>query len=491
MERDNQLFYDVAALRETPGIRQRANAAFLQRALDDSDIKVTSVSVRESGVYRRPPVKITGLPPFVEVTIRHRTGVHEETVTVWSPLAWNDRFIGTGGGGTATGGAQYIKRPRNTSRGQTLPKAVMNGFTAATTDAGNGKKQWAVQKGVFDWERYENWRSRSTHFMTVIGKRIAEILHERPVQYSYFHGGSGGGRQAMVEAQEWPKDYDGIWASCPAINWTKFLTEGYWALAVMNDAGTVLPAAKMKRMTAAVRDSVGGEAAFYRRTDRVDFDPFSMVGKDGFTKTDAEIIRQLWDGPRRPDGSFLWYSFRPGVQFWNVVVPVGGYYYQLLTKRPRPFFLSRHHLCWVTENERFRGYDMTRAEFVRLFDRSVEKFSAAAADNADLSAFRAHGGKLMIDHGTADPLIPVDGTIDYWRRVEHKDDFLRLYITPGDGHGTCDYFGPGLTETTGMRALIAWVEQGKAPAELPTVRVNRKGMTIKHGTVCPYEEGKK
>ena len=488
MERDNQLFYDVAALRETPGIRQRANAAFLQRALDDSDIKVTSVSVRESGVYRRPPVKITGLPPFVEVTIRHRTGVHEETVTVWSPLAWNDRFIGTGGGGTATGGAQYIKRPRNTSRGQTLPKAVMNGFTAATTDAGNGKKQWAVQKGVFDWERYENWRSRSTHFMTVIGKRIAEILHERPVQYSYFHGGSGGGRQAMVEAQEWPKDYDGIWASCPAINWTRFLLEGYWVLAVMNDAKHILTAERIRQATNAVRNSVGGEEAFYKFRDKVEFDPFTLIGKEGFSEQDAMVVQQLWNGPHRRDGSFLWYGFRPGVQFWNVNIPVGGYYYQFLTNRPRPFFLSRHYLCWVTENEKARDYGLSRSEYEQFFDNSVKKFSAATADNADLSAFRERGGKLLIDHGTADPLIPVDGTIDYWKRVDQKDDFLRLYITPGDGHGTCSYHGPGLTESTGMRALIDWCEQGKEPGILPTLRVDRKGRILERNMIKPYEE---
>ena len=178
MERDNNVFFDPSSLTETPGIRQRADAAFLQNALGDPDLKVTSVSVNETGVYKRPLGKITGLPPYVEVRLRHRTGVHEENLIVWSPLCWNDRFMGTGGGGTGTGGAQYITCPDNTSRGQTLPKAILNGFTAATTDAGNGKRQWAVENGVFDRERYENWRSRSTHRMTVIGKRVAEILHE-------------------------------------------------------------------------------------------------------------------------------------------------------------------------------------------------------------------------------------------------------------------------------------------------------------------------
>ncbi len=483
-EWERNIFYDTADLSETAGIRERAATEYLTKALNDPALRVVSVKINESGRYKN----VKRLPAFIDIRLRHRTGEHEENITIWSPLKWNDRFMGTGGGGTGTGGEQFIAAFKNTTRAQSLCKAIVNGFTCGTTDAGNGKKQWAVENGVFDWERYENWRSRSTHTMTVIGKRIAEILHGRPVRYSYFHGSSGGGRQSLVEAQDWPEDYDGIWASCPAINWTKFLLEGYWALAVMNDAGHVLTAEKMMQATKAVRESVGGEPAFYKLRNKVDFDPTSIVGIDGFTSEDAAIVRNLWEGPRRADGSFLWYGFRPGVQFWNVNIPIGGYYYQFLTKRPRPFFLSRHYLCWVTENEQAKGYDMSRADFERIFDESVTKFSAATADNADLSAFRTRGGKLIVDHGTADPLIPVDGTLDYWRRVERREDFMRLYITPGDGHGTCDFFGPGLTEITGMQALIDWVERGEAPNALPTVRVNKKGDTIETGQVSPYEE---
>ena len=486
MERDNNLFYDCSSLRETPGIRQRAETEWLQCALEDPDIRVVSVAINDSGNYKRLLGNITGLPPFVDVRLRHRAGVHEENIIVWIPLAWNDRFMGTGGGGTGTGGEQYITRPDNTSRGQTLPKALLNGFACASSDAGNGKKQWAVEKGVFDWERYENWRSRSTHEMSLIGKRVAELLHDRPVKYSYYHGGSGGGRQALVEVQEWPEDYDGVWASCPAIHWPKFLLESYWPLAVMNDLKHTLTAKKLLQATKAVYDSAGGEDAYYRLQERVSFDPFRLVGQDGFTEKDAQVVQALWEGPRRANGDFLWYGFRPGVPFWNVGIPIGAFYYQLFTGRPRPFFLSRHHLCWVTENERFRGYDMSRADYEHLFDRSVEKFASSMADQADPSAFREHGGKLLIDHGTADPLIPVDGTLDYWQRVKDKDAFLRLYVTPGDGHGDCRWHGPGLTESTGMRALMDWVERGSAPEALPTLRVNRKGEILERSSAETY-----
>ena len=489
LPRDDNLFYDITTLSETPGIRSKANLSYIRSALKEPETEVVSVTVNDTGIYQHLYRKITGLPPYADIRLRHITGRHAENIIVWVPLAWNNRFMGTGGGGTGTGGEQYITVPDNTSRGQTLPKALLNGFACATTDAGNGKRQWAVEKGSFDWERYENWRSRSTHFMTVIGKRVTELLHDRPVYYSYFHGGSGGGRQAMVEAQEWGTDYDGIWASCPAINWTKFLTEGYWPLAVMNDAGHTLKAEKLMQATKAVRESVGGEDVFYRMRDRVDFNPQLLIGENGFTATDVDIVRQLWEGPRRNSGEFLWYGFRPGVQFWNVNIPVGGFYYQLLTKRVRPFFLCRHHFCWVMENEHFKEYDLSRERYEELFDRSVSKFASAAADKNDLHTFREYGGKLLIDHGTADPLIPVDGTLDYWKKVENREEFLRLYITPGDGHGTCNYHGPGLTESTGMKALIDWRERGKEPGTLPAIRVDRKGSIVERGTAEPYREG--
>ena len=104
MERDNNPFYDCSSLRETPGIRQRAETEWLQCALEDPDIRVVSVAINDSGNYKRLLGNITGLPPFVDVRLRHRAGVHEENIIVWIPLAWNDRFMGTGGGGTGTGG---------------------------------------------------------------------------------------------------------------------------------------------------------------------------------------------------------------------------------------------------------------------------------------------------------------------------------------------------------------------------------------------------
>jgi hypothetical protein len=470
----------------------------LRSRFPDETLSVRSVHINETGKYAKLLFPIRGLPPYCAVKLEHSTGRHTESITIWSPLAWNDRFMGAPGGGTGTGGDSYITRPNNTSRGSTLPKAVCNGFTAATTDAGNTQSEWALDKNTheLDWERIENWRARSTHFMTLVGKAVAEILHQRPVSYAYLHGGSGGGRQSLVEAQEFPQDYDGIWASCPAINWTKFMVTGLWPVAVMNSYQHKLSPAKIKYFLAAAQNSVGGAQAYYAYEKRVDFDPFSVVGqraRDGLiSTTDAQVMSDIWKGAHRENGEQLWYGFRPGVHFWNVIIPLGAFYYSLWGKKPKPFFLCTYYLRWITKDPQQTFEQVSREAFVELFDRSVAELAPVAADKTDLSAFVAAGGKLIIDHGIDDPLIPVDGTIDYYTRLcaamggkAQVDSFCRLYITPGDGHGTCDWHGPGLTERDGMMALIDWVERGTPPEALRVVQVNRAGTTLRERTQAP------
>ena len=103
----------------------------------------------------------------------------------------------------------------------------------------------------------------------------------------------------------------------------------------------------------------------------------------------------------------------------------------------------------------------------------------------------------MIDHGTDDPLIPVEGTLDYFRKVEAAmgrdvvSRFLRLYITPGDGHGSCSWHGPGISERDGVAALIAWVERGIAPKAIRTVQVDKRGRTLREAECFSWKEEEK
>ena len=141
---------------------------------------------------------------------------------------------------------------------------------------------------------------------------------------------------------------------------------------------------------------------------------------------------------------------------------------------------------------------MSRQEYTALFDKGLSLYADNLGDNPAIDAFADVGGKLMIDHGVDDPLIPVDGTLDYFRKLkthfgtqEKLDTFLRLYITPGDNHGNCWGNGPGITEKDGMTALMRWVEQGEAPETMRKVRVSRKtGEILEEGAEMPWRQEK-
>ena len=89
------------------------------------------------------------------------------------------------------------------------------------------------------------------------------------------------------------------------------------------------------------------------------------------------------------------------------------------------------------------------------------------ADDPDLSAFKARGGKLIQYHGWNDPAIAPGYSLEYRERLAAKTgglgDFYRLYMVPGMLH--CGG-GDAPTQVNWQRALESWVERGTAPAQL-------------------------
>lgn len=515
-EKDNFRFYDMSCFVPTQGIKERCRVSYLsdelKKRFPDETFTVTSAEINDSGIYRSRAniierafpflAKLSGLPAYCDVRITVKTGKVKETIIVWTPLVWNDRFLGTAGGGTSTGGLGYFSKPDNTSRGINVPYALFNGFSSATADAENVNAfddRMIKEDGTRNDDYYENWRSRTTHDMARYGKAVTEILHGRKILYSYMNGGSGGGRQCLMEVQEHPEDFDGVWASCPAINWCKFVPLGYYYVSVLRKYGSSLNPKKLEFFSQAARNSAGGNEIYYSLTEPIEFDAQNCVGiktKGGIiTDADANAVNEIWAGPRNSKGEKLWYPFRIGGTFWNVGIPVGAFYYTLLRKKPRPFYLSTVYMRWIKGNAKTKRKALEKEDFEKLFNESITRFADCAADKTDLSEF-ATKGKLIIDHGTDDPLIPVDGTLDYYRRVceemgkDTVDRFFKLFIMPGDSHGNCRGKGGGMTAGEGMTALINWVEQGEPPHTVRTTRVNLKGKTLKTGKQVVYNINK-
>ena len=462
-----------------PGARPAKSCESLAGVqLRDTTIDTVSVDQRNTGAVCR-----------VTATVTHPPAGDQIKVFVALPMEdWNGRFQATGGGGYAGGSANNITRPAEL------------GYVAAATDTGHagGSGSFALDvNGRLNWQLIRDNASLGVHQMTVVAKALTRELYGTPPRYSYFNGCSSGGRQGLMEAQRFPDDYDGILAIAPAINWAHFLPADMWPQVVMLDAKNFVPACKVDMATvAAVKacDTLDGVAdEVLEDPRRCTFDPNVLIGagSDGcgeFTSADATVIRKMWDGPRRADGTRLWYGLARGAPLTRLAgttgSPPNGQPFRIALEWFRYFLLQDPLWDFAT---------LTPQRFEQLFDQSVEQYDAVIGTaNPDLSLFRKANGKLLIWHGWADELIPAEGSIDYYDRVvermggrEETEKFVRLFMAPGVGHCTG---GPGPAPSDELSALLRWVEDGTAPDSLPGIRRDEDGAVLRSRPICPYPQ---
>lgn len=427
-----------------------------------------------------------GICRVTAITTHPPTG---DKVKIWIgiPTAnWNGRFLGVGGGGFMGGFPAAINQP------------LSLGYASGSTDTGHegGSGSFALDaNGRLNWQAIRDNAHVGIHEMTLTGKAITQAMFGAAPRYSYFNGCSTGGRQGLMEAQRYPEDYNGIVAGAPAINWTKFVPQELWGAVIMNAAGDAIPACKLAAATAAAVtacDAMDGvKDGVIEDPNRCNYDPKPLVGTSAgecgtFTEADVELIRKLWEGPRRADGSFLWYGLARGADL-NALWGSGG-----TPPKPRAFGIAFDWFKYfLAQNPQLDSTTITPAAYERYWDQSVEEYSIViATDNPDLAAFRNHGGKAILWHGWADQLITPEGTIDYYKRVQEKtggakktSEFARLFLAPGVGHCAG---GTGPQPYGQLDALLSWVENGKAPETLTAARRDQTGAITRSRPLCRY-----
>jgi len=157
------------------------------------------------------------LPAFCRVAgVIKPTNDSEIKFEVWLPSAnWNGKFHGIGNGGFA-GSISYAG----------LAGALARGYATASTDTGHsgGDASWALGHP----EKLVDYGHRAIHEMTEKAKLVVKAFYGDGPKRSYFASCSNGGRQALMEAQRYPNDYDGIIAGAPANAFTHILTGFAW-----------------------------------------------------------------------------------------------------------------------------------------------------------------------------------------------------------------------------------------------------------------------
>ncbi|KAI9879289.1 MAG: hypothetical protein M1830_009019 [Pleopsidium flavum] len=460
-----------------------------------SIIGTEAYNVTSSAVPPFFPDLITGLDVCnVTVYLTH-PGLNDRVlVQLFLPLTiWNGRFQATGGGGWATSFSEIA-----------LARAAADQYAAARTDGGHvddfpDPSSWALlPNGSVNQGLLTNFASRSLHDMAVVGKAVTESYYGKKVAYSYWNGCSTGGRQGLMEAQRYPDDFDGIVAAAPAINWPSFLVADQWPQVVMGEEGQFPSQCEFQAFQNAnvvecdaldgVVDGVIGDVGGCKS------DPYELVGSsvlcDGvnttISKTAAGIVRKILDGPTTANGTRLWWGLKPGTDFSILAntTTVNG------SRVGVPFPVSDSWIRYfLEENPNYNTSLITYSKFRQLFAQSnVEYNDVIGTNDANLSRFRAAGGKMITWHGLADNLILPDGTINYYQQVEEAigknrtSDFYRLFLAPGAGHCVSSA-GPVPTDPLG--ALVAWVENGTVPETLPAEMVGPGNATLTRN-ICRY-----
>ncbi len=470
-----------------------ATASTVAPAASCASSSFSGLGLPNTTVNSATPVAATSTTPAycaVKLTVNNPPSSDAVQVGVFLPDDWNGRFQGVGGGGFVGG------NPNTPS-----PSAIQGGYATAGTDTGHvgsgGNGAFALNPdNTLNWQLINDFSYLGIHEMTVTAKAVIAAYYGSGPNYSYFNGCSTGGRQGLMEAQRYPTDYDGIASAAPAINWDRFMVAQLWGELQMNLAGDVIPQCKFtfaNQAAVAACDGLDGV------TDGIigdwrgcSFDARSLIGQTGpgctspITATDADIINKIWEGPRDPQGNFLWYGLLPGASFafLNATAPPA-----LI-----PFIFSLNHfIYWLARDPSFDWTTMTYAQYVQFFQQSVAEFnSVIGTSNPDLSAFREAGGKIVGWVGTYDQLIYPQGSIDYYQRVAAEQgglqktrQFFRFFVAPGVAH--CGG-GAGAAPADPFGALVDWVENNKPPQELLGLRRDSSGNVVMTRPVCLYGE---
>ena len=190
---------------------------------------------------------LSNLPGFCRVAgMIKPTADSDIEFEVWMPgSGWNGKFEGIGNGGYA-GSIGY----------GAMAAAVSHGYATASTDTGHHAGTTDASWALGHPEKVADFGYRAIHETADKAKAILKAFYADPVKRSYFSSCSNGGRQALMEAQRYPGDYDGIIAGAPAYYWTHLLTAALWDMtATLNDPASYIPSSKLPAIEGAALDA--------------------------------------------------------------------------------------------------------------------------------------------------------------------------------------------------------------------------------------------
>ena len=391
---------------------------------------------------------------------------------IWLPVSsWNGKFMAVGNGGFGGSIQGYGEMANHLSLG----------YATAGNDTGHSAADGpGGMFGLGHPEKIVDFSHRAMHEMAATSKRIIDAFYGRGPQFSYFKGCSTGGRQAVMSAQRYPEDFDGIIAGALANRHIQMHTAGVAkSIELYRHPEQVVSAAKAQMVTDAVMNTCDTlKEGFLNNPRACTFDFRTLACKPGaaadscLTPGELKTVETHYGGLKTGRGELVFSGQALGnpmpAQRPPTTVPGGGYD----TVR-----------IWGFQNENYDWRTFNLDRDLPIINKAVGFVDAV---DPDLTAFKDHGGKLLLYAGWGDTTITPENTVLYYESVLGKmggdeADWLRLFMVPGMAH--CGG-GPGPNRVDWTAALETWREKNTPPAHL--VGSNpQSGVTR---PICPYPQ---
>ncbi len=433
----------------------------------------------------------TTAPEHCHVFLMAQPEIHIE---VNLPAAWNGRFYMFGNGGWAGEAFDSAGRIANHAR------ALRAGFATASTDTGHSAALEPGASFALNPQKLLDFGFRSLHVTALAAKLLISTYYGANPTKSYYDGCSQGGREGLTIAQRFPNDFDGVIAGSPALyNSGNMVARAYWMQGLLTNP---FPAAKLGLLADRVYEKCDAKdglkdgvidnplACGFKASQDL---PRCAEGQDQakcFTPSEIEAADRIYSD-----------IFRQGKRFFPGW-PVGA---EVLGPNGQSGWLGQEIAApntgsvWANYAQSFLRYmatpgadpEQSMAGFD--IDKDIPRLAflqqVIDANDPDLSAFRQHGGKLIMYFGWADPQLNPRVAVEYYEQVAQKmgdstGEFARLFMVPGMFH--CGG-GVGTSTFDVATPLLKWVESGDAPKTIAASRVVR-GAVVRTRPLCPYPQ---
>ncbi|WP_020560197.1 tannase/feruloyl esterase family alpha/beta hydrolase [Thiofilum flexile] len=458
-----------------------------------------------------PDTSAVGEHCLVRGIIGERTGVDNKPYgtqfELRLPVQWNNKFLFQGGGGVdgfvapALGGIPC--------RGSTAKPALARGYAVVSMDGGHPTPDPSFGS---DQAARIDFAYASIGKVTPIAKQIITAFYGKDAQKTLFMGCSNGGREAMIAAQRYPTEFDGVVAGNPGFRLTKanlaeaWDTQQFLRIAPKDAEGNPILAQAFSQqdldlVSKAVLNACdakdGIEDGLINAWQQCSFKPDLLVCKGDkeescLTAEQVSTLHKVFDGPQNAAGNKLYSDWpydagisAPNWRVWklgnsqtaksdalNVLLGGGSLSLYFMTP-PDPTFKP------------------TDFDFERDPARLEETGKLNDATTTYLTTFVNRGGKLVLFQGLSDPVFSANDLVSWYQGVvqasaqgdvDKARDFVRLFMVPGMTH--CGD-GPALDNFDPLTALETWMEQGKAPDFLAA---SGKAFPDKEQPICAYPQ---